>query len=566
MKKITGCAVALALAIFASGCGGGSDGGGGGGASDDVCGGATLGCLTGVVQDDTGVGINGVQVTYEAATALTTTNAQGWFSATGLPQGSNVVCFEATGKVKKCSNVMITAKENTPLPPVKLPTRATAIKIANVEGGGTADDATSGANTGARVTFPASSVCDSAGAAVTGDIDCYLTPQDVTGAEITDLVPESFVAVTAAGARGTMVSSAIMELTCEQGGAEVNLCSGKQATVRIPVYGNDAACKDVATNPASLDSWRYDETAGLWSEYETADFAVNCGGTAPGTAGANQYYQGNIDHMTWINGDKWVADACLTGVVYASADQATDANVTVSCWGAGWRNQIQVEANGRFCMPVPNGRAYTCRVGDSSRWIEAAGYLSGTAPTTTVSFPVDSCPATDCQDIGSFVFASPILTTTLTWGLAPTDLDSHTINNDNSVHVWYSDKDIDVTKGSLTSAPYIMLDTDDVTSFGPEVTTVMPSVADGKYCFGIHNFSGESNMADASTDQNGNPKKATVTVIGEGVAQTYTVPDNPNNYLWWLVYSVEFEGGMVKSGSFTAFNDMVETPPESCAW
>nr|HPQ81775.1 carboxypeptidase regulatory-like domain-containing protein [bacterium] len=388
MKKVTGCAVALALAIFASGCGGGG-GGGGGDSSDDVCGGATLGCLTGVVQDATGAAINGAQVTYEAAaalqaqtiskaaTALTTTNAQGWFSATGLPQGDNVICFEATGYVKKCSLVTITAKENTPLPPVKLPTRATAITITNVETGGKSAVDTI---TGAEVLFtPANAVCDSAGTAVTGDIDCYLTPQDVTGASMTDLVPESFVAVSAAGTRGTMVSSAIMELTCEQNGAEVNLCSGKTATVRIPVYGNDTACKDTTTNPATLDSWRYDESAGLWREYETADFTVNCGGTAPGTAGANQYYQGDIDHMTWINGDRLVEDACLTGVVYASADVATNAKVTVTCWGSGWRNQVQVDANGRFCIPVPKGFAYTCNVGDSSRWIDAASQITGVA-------------------------------------------------------------------------------------------------------------------------------------------------------------------------------------------
>ena len=98
-------------------------------------------------------------------------------------------------------------------------------------------------------------------------------------------------------------------------------------------------------------------------------------------------------------------------------------------------------------------------------------------------------------------------------------------------------------------------------------TTVMPSVADGKYCFGIHKFAGDGAISQVSTDINGAAKAATVTVQGDGLAQTFTVPSsNPSSYEYWRVYTVEFESGAVKSGTFTEYNDLVETAETDCNW
>jgi len=561
-KALRMLAVGLALTAIAA-CGGSSGGGGGGGSTDtDVCGGATQGCLTGVIQDSTGSAIGNVTVTSEtaaaaaqtvakAATELTTSNSQGWFTATGLEEGDQVICFSATGYVRKCLKVNITAQENTPLPPMMLATRGTAVTVTAVENGGTAADPS---GTAGQINFPAGSVCDSSGAAVTGDIECYLTPVDPTDDASLGTLAESFVAISAAGTQGTMVSDAMMDITCEQNGAEVNICTGQTATVRLPIY--NASC---ATTEADA-GWYFDESTGVWQQYDTGAFNRTCG-----TDETNSYFEFDVDHLTLVNGDKQVDDACLTGLVYLSEGQATGSNVTVQCWGSGWKNTVTVNSDGRFCVPVPVSRSYTCRVGDSSGWIDSGDYISGTAPATVVDFPVTTCPADGCEETTGFIFASPILTTTLTWGLNPADLDSHTIGS--NVHVYFVDKDTDFTKGSLTSSPFIALDTDDTTSYGPEVTTVMPSVADGIYCFYVYKYSGTGLISQESTDQNGDPKRGTVTVIGEGVARTFTVPsDNPGSYDYWRLYSVEFEGGTVKSGTFNIHNDLVETEPINCDW
>jgi hypothetical protein len=572
MKKAMVGAVVVAAAIgLIAACGGG--GGGGGGTDTDVCGGATLGCVTGVVQNSTGAAItSGITVTTQAAGAaaqtvgkafsnLSTTNSQGWFSGDNIPEGEQVLCFQSVAGanpsyVKKCITVNIRAQQNTPIPPIKLPTRSAAQTI-NADTGGTANDP--GGTTG-QITFGGGTICDSSGVVVTGNVDCYLTPIDASAADMPDAAPETFAAIAAGtGAQGTMVSSALMEVTCEQGGAEVNICSGDTANVRVPIYDPNCAT-DVDRNPPNIDAWYFDEADGNWQDYGN-DFARTCGATPNQN---DSFYNGVVNHLTWINGDKWRDDACLTGLVYVDGTTLTGTNLTVQCWGSGWRNSAQVGTDGRFCIAVPKGYGYTCKVGDTSGWIPQTDWVTGTANGPIVQFPLATCPNTNCEEIDAFVFASPILTTTLTWGADPSDLDSHTFGN--GVHVWFSDKSgSPATKGSLASSPFIALDTDDTTGYGPEVTSVMPAVADGKYCFGIHLYSGSGAMNQTSTDEFGNPKVATVTVTGNGVAQSFTAPSGTSTD-YWRVYTVEFENGTVKSGSFTSVNDYVSEVPTDCEW
>ena len=363
MRKtlIMGVVFAAALGLVAA-CGG-SSGGGGDTPSVDVCGGATMGCVTGVVQDSTGAAVTtGITVTTQgaaaaaqtvakAATNLAETNSQGWFAGDNLPEGEQVLCYSGAGYVKKCVTVNIRAQQNTPLPPIKLPTRPTAVTVANVEGG--AGIALEPSGTMGSIAFDqVNSVCDSAGTAVTGSIDCYLTPVDTNAASMPETAPETFAAIDGAGNQGTMVSSAMMEVTCEQGGAEVNLCTGKTATVNLPLYGTD--CADAARNPTPLEAWRFNETTGNWALYPATMAKNPCG-----TGATDQSYTGPVDHFTWINGDKWRDDACLTGLVYTTASQLTGTNLTVQCWGSGWRNSAQVGTDGRFCIAVPNGYSYT---------------------------------------------------------------------------------------------------------------------------------------------------------------------------------------------------------------
>lgn len=533
--KLAGLFAVLIVTALLSACGGG------GGGTD-----TGKGSITGQIMDvATTLGIVDSTVTLNGEVIATGNEANsaansGWYTAEGIEEGNKVLCFQADDYVKKCRTVTITSDKMTPITPTFLQKRGPAKTIADISAGGPAI-----LSTAASITFPADSVCDSDGEKVTGEVKCYLTPADVTNLPGFEFAPNSFSAVGTDGDRGTMVSSAMMEITCEKDGEEVNLCDGKTADVRLPIYSADCAGE-----PDELPGWRFDETTGLWQEYDTGEFTKTCD-----TDETNSYYAGSIDHMTWINGDRWVADACLTGTVYTDSTNATTEPVTVTCWGAGWRNEVQVDpASGTFCIPVPKGMAYTCNVGDNARWMDTSGSetITGTAPNTTMEFPLDACPAEGCTEIKNIVFASPIFTTTLTWGAEPLDLDAHTLNDDN-MHVFYQNR------GSLTASPFVYLNTDDINSYGPEITTVMPSATSGLYCFGVYNFSTTPNMSNESVDRNDNPVRATVQVQGGDISQTFEIPSsNPEDYLIWKVYTVEFSGGKVVEGSFREINQMAD--------
>lgn len=77
----------------------------------------------------------------------------------------------------------------------------------------------------------------------------------------------------------------------------------------------------------------------------------------------------------------------------------------------------------------------------------------------------------------------------LTWGKDPTDLDSHLIGpavSGGQFHTWYGVKEYSDNNTSIVD-----LDWDDVTSYGPETTTIRQDVV-GTYKFYVHNYSGES--------------------------------------------------------------------------
>src|SRR4029434_6987168 len=100
-------------------------------------------------------------------------------------------------------------------------------------------------------------------------------------------------------------------------------------------------------------------------------------------------------------------------------------------------------------------------------------FLTNSAARDVTTTTLDITP---CLTLPS----SNAATMRLTWGEFPRDIDSH-LNTPDGSHVYYA------SKGSLTQNPFSSLDVDDVTGFGPEVTTIRrPKV--GIYRFYLHNY------------------------------------------------------------------------------
>ena len=118
----------------------------------------------------------------------------------------------------------------------------------------------------------------------------------------------------------------------------------------------------------------------------------------------------------------------------------------------------------------------------------------------------------------------------LTWGIYPTDLDSHLYGKlaSDVVHVYYAHK-----TDSL-SGETINLDRDDVTSYGPETTTFTINPA-ASYEYFIHWYSYASSydwsMTEVKIDlYRGNTHVATYTAPA--------APDDTNRYRYWRVFKI----------------------------
>ena len=110
----------------------------------------------------------------------------------------------------------------------------------------------------------------------------------------------------------------------------------------------------------------------------------------------------------------------------------------------------------------------------------------------------------------------------LTWGEAPSDLDSHLMTPEidgDTYHVYFG------SRGDSLSAPYARLDVDDTSGFGPETITIY-DMMDGTYQYYIYNWSGTPDIAGCG---------AQVQMYDEtGLIQTLTVPATGEGRYWYI--------------------------------
>jgi len=120
----------------------------------------------------------------------------------------------------------------------------------------------------------------------------------------------------------------------------------------------------------------------------------------------------------------------------------------------------------------------------------------------------------------------------LSWGHRPMDLDSHLFTPTKD-HIYFS------SKGKRLYAPYVELDVDDTTSYGPETITIYKSHA-GMYRYIVHNYSGSPAIRTSN---------AKVEIYSEmGLVKSYNIPVSGVGDIW-QVFS--YNGS---TGKITTFN------------
>jgi hypothetical protein len=229
----------------------------------------------------------------------------------------------------------------------------------------------------------------------------------------------------------------------------------------------------------------------------------------------------------------------LTGLITNAQNAQPIAGATVSVGGVS----ATTAANGQFTIasaPAGTRTVTTSATGFTSR-TDTVTITAGASTTFNASLVPTS--------VGTGV------SIVLTWGAQPSDLDSHLVGPNGSggrFHCYY---------GNRTPVPFVSLDVDDVTAFGPETITVAQvsgAFVAGTYNYYVHNY---------STTPEFNVSSAVVTVFASGaqVAQYNVASATGSPTLdYWSVFGFT----LTPSGagaSIAPVQQFVTTPPTIAA-
>jgi lysophospholipase L1-like esterase len=125
----------------------------------------------------------------------------------------------------------------------------------------------------------------------------------------------------------------------------------------------------------------------------------------------------------------------------------------------------------------------------------------------------------------------------LTWGVDPSDLDSHvegTLNDGGSFHVAYYN--ISQMDGEVEVCN---LDVDDVTSYGPETITLQITKGDSPYYYYIYKFAGDGDLASSG---------AQVKIYqGDTLKSVFNVPTDLGSGRFWNLFAIINEEIVIKN-------------------
>ncbi|MCB9647690.1 MAG: carboxypeptidase regulatory-like domain-containing protein [Deltaproteobacteria bacterium] len=439
------------------------------------------GVVNGRVLDAWGSRIGDARVL--AAGRSTMTNESGFFVLPELPAGRQSLFVEADGYAQGGQAVTVVSGRTTYV----------EIRVLAFDAESTFEASAGGAvqASGAVVTFPPGAF------AASGEVTARIAVLDASDRNELATFPGDFT--TDDGALLESFGAIAVEVT-DSAGNQLNLAQPAALTLPVSASAADA-----------IPLWSFDEDAGVWvREGELT-------GCVDGSCDAS------LPHLSWWNADQVLETTCLE-VCVEDGDGTLSAGVALQARGIdyGGVSYAATGEDGCACLEVKRGGRVGV-VGFSSALVTEP--VEVTAPDTAGSCGDASCLRLDAP----LVVATPKFQATLEWGEAPSDLDAQFTGPcdpdaaycEDRFHVYYSDQ------GSLAAAPWAYLDTDDTSSYGPEVVTLARCFP-GTYRYAVHNF---SESPDIITSE------ARVTVLTpDGRTQVFSVPSaNPAAGDVWIV-------------------------------
>lgn len=498
MKKISWLVLLLMAGMLVVwGCGGDDDGGG----EPTPTG---TGSISGIVDGGfTKSAINGATITVGTLTA--TSNEQGYFTLANVPVGQRVVDITMAGYLSVQRVIQVVQGENVHIPNIYLPV-AQEFTIDGAAGG----SATAGDGS---VAFEANSFVDADGDPYTGDVSVEVTTVVPEDESFYDAFPGDFEGIREDGTTTQFVSFGFMGVNLYNAdkSAEVRLAPGTTAELSLNVAG-----KLGSLVIDSIPMWWFDETAGVWREDGAAELVDNS-------------FVADVTHFTTWNWDLPVSDVCTIEGTVLNTNEEPVAGARVFSRGVDYAimDDDFTDADGHFSVRAMKNAA-------SDVWAMRGSFASATVRVVVGS----ECPVVIEAPL---MLLEPAFAITLTWGASPYDLDSHllipmTWNPDYTYYnvAYYS-------MGNMGDNPYTMLDTDDTSSYGPEIIS-SAHLYQGTYQYWVHNYS-------MNNSQNTHDSGAQVRLEVGGTIRTWNAVDvsmeGADLTGWWHVFDMTVSGTTV---------------------
>jgi Bacterial Ig-like domain len=282
------------LTVLLAGCGGG-----GSSASPPVGPppAAATADLTVTVADTTGAFIDGATVKVASSGASATTNAAGQAVVKVAVGGEEVVVVDKAGFAEQVRVVTLAVNQTRGTLTALLVAREAAQTMDSIENGGSA-----AGKQGVKVTFPPGALVNASGQAVSGPIQLFMTPLDVSISDV-GAFPGVFEGVAAGTPRGPIVSLGTSELVPQQNGEKLQLASGKAATIELPLYATHFFDGSEIKAGDSVPLWSLDTATGVWQQGSQGTVV------AQPASPSGFALRATITHFSWWNVDQFAAKA-----------------------------------------------------------------------------------------------------------------------------------------------------------------------------------------------------------------------------------------------------------------
>lgn len=304
--------------------------------SSDLWGSGVSASVYGMVTDENGDAVAGATVIAGGSTS--TTDAQGVFRINGFNAYENLgyVKVEKQGyfpgsrsfvPVSGGNRVNIRLLSNTPDGSV------------SSSSGSTISDQTSAAS----VTLPANGIIKN-NAPYNGTVRVAIRHIDTQSGNFSEEMPGNLIGVQNNQSRGLLSYGMVAAELTDNAGQPLQLAANQTATVRFPI-----AAQQLATAPASIDLWSFDEQNGYWKHEGVA--------TKLGSE-----YVAQVSHFSFWNCDipgSWIT---LNGTITNTSGQPIPgATVTLNSQTNGTASDY-TNAQGQFSGWVPAGQSFTMTV------------------------------------------------------------------------------------------------------------------------------------------------------------------------------------------------------------